>query len=42
MPVAEQSVYVPAANTTPPIPKWKQMPEFREVLPPDDESLHER
>jgi uncharacterized protein len=36
MQVIEQSVYVPCEGHTPPIPKWKQFPEFQEVLPPGD------
>jgi predicted pyridoxine 5'-phosphate oxidase superfamily flavin-nucleotide-binding protein len=36
MQVVEQSAYVPCEGHTPPIPKWKQFPEFRDVLPPGD------
>jgi uncharacterized protein len=36
MQIVEQSVYAPCAGHTPPIPKWKTFPEFREVLPPGD------
>ncbi len=36
MQLVEQSVYAPREGHTPPIPKWKQFPEFREVLPPGD------
>jgi hypothetical protein len=35
MQVVEHSAYAPRASYTPPIPEWKQRPEFREVLPPD-------
>jgi uncharacterized protein len=36
MQIIEQSVYAPCEGRTPPVPKWKQFPEFREVLPPGD------
>jgi predicted pyridoxine 5'-phosphate oxidase superfamily flavin-nucleotide-binding protein len=36
--VVEESVYAPCAGRTPPVPKWKERPEFREVLPPNDPS----
>ena len=36
MQILEQSVYAPCEGRTPPVPKWKQFPEFREVLPPGD------
>jgi hypothetical protein len=36
MQITEQSVYAPCEGHTPPVPKWKQFPEFREVLPPGD------
>jgi len=36
MKLVEPSVYAPRANHTPPVPAWKQRPEFREVLPPGD------
>jgi predicted pyridoxine 5'-phosphate oxidase superfamily flavin-nucleotide-binding protein len=36
MTMVEQSEYVPCEGHTPPIPKWKQYPEFRDSLPPDD------
>ena len=36
MQVVEQSAYVPCEGHIPPIPKWKQFPEFRDVLPPGD------
>jgi predicted pyridoxine 5'-phosphate oxidase superfamily flavin-nucleotide-binding protein len=34
MQIVEQSVYAPCEGHTPPVPKWKQFPEFRDVLPP--------
>jgi predicted pyridoxine 5'-phosphate oxidase superfamily flavin-nucleotide-binding protein len=34
--ITELSTYVPSEGHTPPVPKWKQWPEFREVLPPGD------
>jgi len=36
MEITEPSKYVPTAGHTPPVPAWKQRPEFREVLPPND------
>ena len=36
MQMVETSVYAPCEGHTPPVPKWKQFPEFREVLPPGD------
>ena len=36
MQLIEQSAYAPRADHTPPVPAWKQRPEFREVLPPGD------
>jgi predicted pyridoxine 5'-phosphate oxidase superfamily flavin-nucleotide-binding protein len=36
MQITEQSAYAPCEGHTPPVPKWKQFPEFREVLPPGD------
>jgi len=30
----EQSPYAPREGHTPPVPKWKEFPEFKEVLPP--------
>jgi predicted pyridoxine 5'-phosphate oxidase superfamily flavin-nucleotide-binding protein len=36
MQIIEQSVYVPREGHTPPVPKWKQFPEFRDVLPPGE------
>jgi hypothetical protein len=32
----ERSAYAPREGHTPPVPAWKQRPEFREVLPPGD------
>ena len=36
MQIIEQSVYTPREGHTPPVPKWKRSPDFRDVLPPDD------
>jgi hypothetical protein len=36
MTIAESSPYVPRADYTPPIPKWKTFESFRDVLPRDD------
>jgi len=36
MQIIEESAYVPGEGHTPPVPKWKQFPEFRDVLPPGD------
>lgn len=36
MQLVEQSAYAPCEGHTPPIPKWKRFPEFRDVLPPGD------
>jgi predicted pyridoxine 5'-phosphate oxidase superfamily flavin-nucleotide-binding protein len=36
MQMIEQSPYAPCEGRTPPVPKWKQFPEFRDVLPPGD------
>src|SRR3990172_1059027 len=36
MQIIEQSPYAPCEGQSPPVPKWKQRPEFREVLPPGD------
>jgi uncharacterized protein len=36
MQIVEQSVYTPCAGHTPPVPKWKQFAQFRDVLPPGD------
>lgn len=32
----ELSAYAPGPGRAPPVPAWKRMPQFREVLPPDD------
>ena len=34
MPLVETSAYAPGEGHEPPVPKWKERPEFREVLPP--------
>jgi uncharacterized protein len=36
MQLVEQSPYSPCPGRVPPIPKWKQFAEFRDVLPPGD------
>ena len=36
MHIVEQSVYAPCPGHTPPVPRWKTFPEFRDVLPPAD------
>lgn len=36
MQMVEQSVYAPREDYTPPVPGWKERPEFREVLPGRD------
>lgn len=36
MQLIEPSVYAPREGHTPPVPKWKQFPEFQDVLPPGD------
>jgi len=36
MTITEASPYVPRADYTPPIPKWKRFEEFSDVLPRDD------
>jgi predicted pyridoxine 5'-phosphate oxidase superfamily flavin-nucleotide-binding protein len=36
MTIAETSTYVPRADYTPPIPKWKRFDEFADVLPRND------
>jgi len=36
MRIVEQSDYAPREGYTPPVPKWKRFPEFRDVLPPGD------
>ena len=38
MRTTEQSIYAPCEGHTPPVPKWKERPEFKEVLPPGDRS----
>lgn len=35
MQTVEESVYSPARGHTPPTPKWKTFPQFRDVLPPE-------
>lgn len=39
MQLVEHSVYAPRGGHTPPIPEWKQRPEFREVLPGGDPAV---
>ncbi len=36
MQIVEQSPYAPCEGHIAPVPKWKQFPEFRDVLPPGD------
>ena len=36
MSVVEASPYVPREGCAPPVPGWKKMPQFNEVLPPGD------
>ena len=36
MTIAESSPYVPRADYTPPIPRWKRFDDFADVLPHDD------
>jgi predicted pyridoxine 5'-phosphate oxidase superfamily flavin-nucleotide-binding protein len=36
MSVTEASPYVPREGCAPPVPGWKKMPQFNEVLPPGD------
>jgi len=36
MQIVEASVYAPCAGRTPPVPSWKKLPHFNEVLPPED------
>jgi predicted pyridoxine 5'-phosphate oxidase superfamily flavin-nucleotide-binding protein len=36
MRLIEASPYVPCEGVAPPIPAWKKMPQFNEVLPPGD------
>jgi len=38
MRIVQESPYAPGEGRTPPVPKWKERPEFREVLPPQDPS----
>ena len=42
MTVAETSPYVPSADYTPPIPKWKRFDEFADVLARDDPARNTR
>ncbi len=42
MQLVEQSAYAPCEGHTPPVPKWKQFPEFRDVLPPGDPARNEQ
>ena len=42
MQIVEQSPYAPCQGHTPPVPKWKLRPEFREVLPPGDPAADPR
>ena len=42
MQIVAQSPYAPCEGHTPPVPKWKQRPEFREVLPPGDPAADPR
>ena len=39
MQIVEQSVYAPCPGYTPPVPKWKTLPHFNEVLPPGDTAI---
>ena len=41
MKLVEQSAYAPCEGHTPPVPKWKRFPEFRDVLPPGDPAADE-
>ena len=36
MQLVAESPYLPAAGVAPPVPGWKKMPHFNEVLPPGD------
>jgi uncharacterized protein len=36
MRMVEESPYAPREGHTPPVPEWKQRPDFRDVLPPGD------
>lgn len=40
--IVEQSPVTPREGHTPPLPKWKQRPEFREVPPPGDPAADPR
>lgn len=40
--MVEQSPYTPCEGRIAPIPKWKQFPEFRDVLPPGDPAAKPR
>jgi predicted pyridoxine 5'-phosphate oxidase superfamily flavin-nucleotide-binding protein len=42
MQVVEHSVYAPREGHTPPVPQWKERPEFREVLPGCDTGASDR
>jgi hypothetical protein len=42
MRIVEESDYAPREGHTPPVPKWKLRPEFREVLPPGDPAADPR
>ncbi|HEY6985301.1 MAG TPA: pyridoxamine 5'-phosphate oxidase family protein [Rhodanobacteraceae bacterium] len=42
MKLVETSVYAPCEGHTPPVPKWKERPEFKEVLPPADRAQSKR
>jgi len=41
MTIAESSPYVPRAEYTPPVPKWKRFEMFCDVLPPNDTARRE-
>jgi predicted pyridoxine 5'-phosphate oxidase superfamily flavin-nucleotide-binding protein len=41
MHIAEASPYVPRAEYTPPVPKWKRFEMFRDVLPQNDPARRE-
>jgi len=41
MKLVEQSAYAPCEGHTPPVPKWRRFPEFRDVLPPGDPAADE-
>ena len=41
MTIAESSPYVPRAEYTPPVPKWKRFEMFCDVLPPNDPARRE-